>query len=86
MTTNTPKKKVRLLTPQELEFAERLEKALVGKAIAAVTLDVCRREIGRVTREINKLPYARAGKVWAEAREKVGAAPAPTREQLTKGT
>lgn len=85
MTTNTPTKKTRLLTAQELEFAEQLEKALVGKATAAATLDVCRREIGRVTQEINKLPYARGVKVWAEALEKVGAPPAPTRAQLIKG-
>ena len=86
MTTDTPTKKARLFTPQELEFAEQLEKALIGKATAAATLDVCRREIGRVTQEINKLPYARGVQVWAEALEKVGASPAPTREQLTKGT
>ena len=86
MTTDTPTKKTRLLTPQELELAEALEKALVGKATAVAALDVCRREIGRVTQEINKLPYARGVKVWGEARDKVGAHPAPTREQLAKGT
>lgn len=86
MTTDTPTKKARLLTSQELELADQLQKALVGKATSVATLDVCRREIGRVTREINKLPYARANKVWAEARDQVGAPPAPTREQLIKGT
>ncbi len=86
MTTDTPTKKARLFTPQELELVDQLQKALIGKATAAATLDVCRREIGRVTQEINKLPYARGGQVWAETREKVGAHPAPTREQLIKGT
>ncbi len=86
MNTDAPTKKARLLTSQELELADALQKALVGKATAVATLDVCRREIGRVTQEINKLPYARGGKVWAEARDQVGAPPAPTRAQLVKGT
>ena len=86
MTTDRPSKKARLFAPQELELVDRLHKALVDKATAAATLDVCRREIGRVTQEINKLPYERGGKVWAETRERVGAPPAPTRKQLIKGT
>ena len=84
--TKTKKLKGRVLTPTELEFAEALTKALVGKATAVATLDVCRREIGRLTREINKLGFTRSTVVWAEARELVGAVPAPTREQLVKGT
>ncbi len=86
MTTDTPTKKARLLTAQELELVEQLQKALIGKATSEATLDVCRREIGRVTQEINKLPYSRGIRVWNEAREEVGAHPAPTREQLSKGT
>ncbi len=86
MTTDTPTKKARLLTSQELELVDQLQKALIGKATAVATVDICRREIGRVTQEINKLPYARGIRVWAEARDQVGAPPAPTREQLIKGT
>ncbi len=82
----TNKSKGRVLTPAELEFAEALTKALVGKATAVATLSVCQHEIGRLTREINKLGFTRSTVVWAEARELVGALPAPTREQLVKGT
>lgn len=84
--TKTSAPKGRVLTPKELELAEALQKALVGKATAVATLNVCRNEIGRLTREINKLAFQRVGVVWAEARETAGAAPAPTREQLVKGT
>lgn len=80
--TKTGAPKGRVLTPDELELAESLQKALVGKATAEVTLIACRREIGRLTVEINKLGFSRAAVVWAEAREKLGAPPAPTREQL----
>ena len=86
MARTKTKPKGRVLTPKELELAEALQKALVGKATAVATLDVCRREIGRLTREINKLGFTRSTVVWAEARELVGAVPAPTREQLVKGT
>ncbi len=78
--------KVRVLTPSELELSEALQKALVGKVTAEETLRVCRQEIGRLTGEINKLPYGRALVVWGEARDKIGAPPALTRAQLTKGT
>lgn len=33
-----------------------------------------------------QLQKALTQQVWADAREKVGAPPAPTREELTKGT
>lgn len=76
--------KGRVLTATEIEMAEGLSKAMVGKATAEATLDVCRREIGRLTQEINKLGFHRAGLVWAEAREQIGLPPAPTREQLVR--
>lgn len=85
--------KGRVLTATELELAEGLSKALVGKATAEATLDVCRREIGRLTQEINKLgfdpetgkiDFRRAPLVWAEAREMAGLPPAPVREQLVR--
>ncbi len=80
------KKKGRVLTPKELVLAEGLQKALVGKATARATLEVCSREIGRLTGEINKLEYPRTTIVWAEARELAEAPPAPTQAQLVKGT
>lgn len=96
MTTSTPTKRARLLTAQELELVEQLQKALIGKATSEATLGVCRREIGRVTQEINKLNFDDEGKakggllrsivVWAEVRDLIGAPPAPTRAQLIKGT
>lgn len=82
----TTKPKGRVLTPSELELTDALQKALIGKATAKATLEVCRQEIGRVTREINELSYSRVIAIWAEAREKLGASPAPTRAGLTKGT
>lgn len=84
------------MTPDELELVDALSAALLGKAMAEAALIVQRREIGRLTSEINKLSFDEGGKrkpgllratvIWAEARAKVGAAPAPTREQLTRGT
>lgn len=71
--------KGRILTEKELGFSEELQKALVGKATAKATLEVCSREIGRLTVEINKLGFSRATVVWAETREKLGAPPAPRR-------
>lgn len=92
----TTKSKGRVLTPSELELADALQKALVGKATAETAVIVSRREIGRLTQEINKLSFDENGKrkpgllratvIWAEAREKLGASPSPTREELTKGT
>lgn len=78
--------KGRILTPKELEFADGLHKAMTNKAIAEATLIVSRREIGQLTQDINKLGFSRATTVWAEAREKLGAPPAPTQEQLVRGT
>lgn len=82
--TKTSAPKGRVLVPDELELAEALQKALVGKATAEATLIACRREIGRLTDKINKLGFSRATVVWAEAREKLGAPPAPTREDLLR--
>lgn len=76
--------KGRVLTAKELKLAKALEKALTGKATAEATLDVCRREIGRLSVEVNKLDFRRSNLVWAEAREKLGAPDAPTREQLLR--
>ena len=78
--------KSRVLTPKEIELADGLSAAMAGKMTAVADANAYRREIARLTREINKLDYARSMRVWAEAREKLGAPPAPTREQLTKGT
>lgn len=64
----TPKKK-RVLTPKEIELAEALSQAMVMKATAEVTLRAARREIGRLTGEINKLDRRRITPVWMEARE-----------------
>lgn len=85
--TSSPPKG-RVLTATELALAEGLSKALIGKATAETTLDVCRREIGRLTQAINKLgfdaetgktDYRRPGLVWAEARELVGLPTTPRR-------
>ncbi len=70
--TSTAKPKVHVLTPDELELADGLHKAMFGKATAEAALIACRREVGRLTQEINKLGYARAVVVWAEARGKLG--------------
>ena len=85
MKTETAAPKNRVLTPKELEISEALQKALVGKATAEDTLKVCRQEIGRLTQEINSLPYGRIVVVWGDVREKMGAPPVPTREQLSRG-
>ncbi len=76
--TSSPPKG-RVLTAAELALAEGLSKALIGKATAEATLDVCRREIGRLTQEINKLGFHRAGLVWAEARAPIGGGQPPCR-------
>ena len=85
--------KGRLLTATELKLAEGMSKALIGKATAEATLDVCRHEIARLTQEINRLgldpetgktDYRRPGMVWAETRELAGQRLAPTREQLVR--
>ena len=94
--TDTPTRKAHVMTPTELELVDELSAALLGQATARADLIVQRREIGRLTTEINKLSFDEDGKrkpgllratvIWAEARAKLGAAPAPPRKQLTKGT
>lgn len=94
--TDTPTRKVHVLTPDELELADALSAALLGKMTADAAVIVQRKEIGRLTTKINKLNFDEDGKskgglsrsivVWAEARNKLGAHPAPTRAQLSKGT
>lgn len=78
--------KGRVLTAKELELAEAMQTALLGKATAAGALEAYRKEIGKLTREIAKLSFTRATVVWGEIRDKTGSPKAPTCEQLTKGT
>lgn len=78
--------KGRILTAKEIEIAEALASAMLGKTAAVSALAEFRKEIGRQTREIAKLPRIRHFSVWAEVREKTGSPAAPTREQLAKGT
>ncbi len=95
-TTDTPTRKAHVLTPAELEQVDALSAALIGKAAAEAAVIVQRKEIGRLTQAINKGNFDEAGKykggvprsvvIWAEARAKLGAPPAPTREQLSRGT
>lgn len=96
MVTETPTRKAHVLTPVELEFVDALSAALLGKATAEAVVIMQRREIGRLTQEINKLNFDEEGKskgglsrsivVWAEVRAKMGAPPAPTQVQLARGT
>ena len=89
-------RKAHVLTPNELEFVDSLSAALLGKATAEAALILQRKEIGRLTTEINKLSFSEDGKmkpgllratvIWAEARAKLGASPAPTQVQLAQGT
>lgn len=85
MTTKTQPVTRRVLTPKELEKAEALSKALVEKMGAQMTIDSARKNIGRLTEEINQFGYKRATVVWAEARTLAGLPQAPTRAQLVKG-
>ncbi len=95
-TTDTPTRKAHVLTPDELVLVDALSAALLGKATAEAAVIVQRKEIGRLTIEINKLSFnedgtrktglLRATVIWAEARAKLGAPPAPTRAQLSRGT
>ncbi len=92
----TSTRKAHVLTPDELVLVDELSAALLGKATAEAAVIVTRKEIGRLTQAINKLSFDEDGKrkpgllrataIWAEARAKLGAAAAPTREQLTRGT
>lgn len=84
--TKSEAPKGRILTAKELEIADALSLAMVGKAATIGALEEFRKEIGKQTQEAAKLPRLRASAVWAEVREKVGAAKVPTREQLVKGT
>lgn len=94
--TDTPTRTAHVLTPAELEQVDALSAALIGKAAAEAAVIVQRKEIGRLTQEINKSSFEedgtrksgllRATVIWAEARAKLGAPPAPTREQLSRGT
>lgn len=94
--TKTAVSKGRILTPDELELAEALSKALVSKMGSQLALDAAKQEISRLTGEINKLGrpgdgkkispsgVARATAVWAEARGLAGFPAAPTREDLVR--
>ncbi len=94
--TDTPARKAHVLTPTELGLVDELSAALIGKTAAEVALVLHRKEIGRLTQEINKTSFTEDGKkkpgllratvIWAEARAKLGASPALTREQLSRGT
>lgn len=94
--TDTSTRKAHVLTPTELELVDALSVAMLGKAAAKAAVIVQRKEIRRLTIEINKSSFdedgnrkpglLRATVIWAEARAKVGAAPAPTQAQLLKGT
>lgn len=84
MTTPTPIKKSRVLTPDEITMADELAKNLSAKAGAEIALHDAQYEIGKLTVEINKLGFTRANVVWGEARERVGLPQAPTQAQLTK--
>ena len=52
--TDTTTRKAHVLTPDELELVDALSDALLGKAAAEAVVIVQRREIGRLTQEINK--------------------------------
>ncbi len=94
--TDTPTRPAHVLTPAELELVDALSAALLGKLAAEAAVIVQRREIGRLTSEINKSNFDDDGKykgglprsvvIWAEARAKLGAPAAPTAAQLAKGT
>lgn len=94
--TDIPTRKAHVLTPAELELVDALSAALLSKAAAEVAVVAQRKEIGRLTQDINKSSFDEDGKrkpgllratvIWAEARAKLGAPPAPTRAQLSKGT
>ena len=96
MGSKTPNRQAHVLTPTELELVDSLTAALLGKATADAALIIHRKEIGRLTTEINKLSFSEDGKmkpgllratvIWAEARAKLGASPAPTQVQLAQGT
>lgn len=79
------KKPTRVLTPDEIELAEALGNALTLKGSAEASLEVARKEIARLTQEINKLDYNRPAKVWAEARERAGQPQAPKVADLVRG-
>lgn len=88
MATKTPIRKAHVMTPAELELADALAAALFGKETARAVLIVHRKEIGRLTSEINRLSFDEDGKrkpgllratvIWGEARTKL--------EALIKGT
>lgn len=90
------KRPAHVLTPDELALVDALADALLGKVAADVAVIVHRKEIGRLTQEINKCSFDEDGRrkpgllratvIWAEARAKLDAAPAPAQAQLTKGT
>ncbi len=94
--TDTPTRKAHILTSAELELVDALSAALLGKMTAEAAVIVQRREIGRLTSEINKSSFDEDGKrkpgllratiIWNEARAKLGASSPPTREQLSRGT
>lgn len=90
MTKGTPVKG-RVLTPTELGLAEKLQKALSQQIGARALLRQADQEVSRVTQEINELAEFKKGRmrigvIWAEAREQLGAPPAPAREDLLRGT
>lgn len=76
--------KSRVLTPDELELADALQKAMAQKISAEALLRQARQEIGRLTQEINKFTYNRILVVWGEARDKLGTPSALTQEDVMR--
>lgn len=65
----TTQTKKRILTPKEIELAEKLSQALIMQGTGRLMVREGGRQIGTLTREINKLGFKRATPVWMEARE-----------------
>ncbi len=84
--TTSEAPKGRILTAKELEIADALSSAMIGKAAAVGALDAFRKEVGKQTQAAAELPRLRSNAVWAEVREKVGSPKALTRAELVKGT
>lgn len=76
--------KVRVLTPSELKLADELQRAMTQRVAAEVLLKEARREISRLTLEINKLEMSRITVIWVEAREQQDALLSAVKEKLAK--
>ncbi len=63
---------VAILTPEEIVLAKKLGEAMSLRATAEYGLKQAKKDQGEVTRAINKIPFDRRQKVWAEAREQAG--------------